>query len=82
MGSHKRVHEALQLEHPPDLGALLDDREQLVEVLGHPPLHREHRHAGRRNPPRSRVKLRQSARELRDLATPELTGNARAWPPA
>ena len=49
IGRHERVCEALQLKQPADLCVLLDDREQLVEVLCHPPLNGQRRNAPRRD---------------------------------
>ena len=69
---HERVREALQGKNPSDLGPLLDDPQQLVEVLRHPPLHGQDWHPTRRDSPRARVKLRQHASQRDDLAALEL----------
>ena len=50
---HERVREALQLRAPIRPRALLDDRQQLVEVLRRPPLDGERRDADRRDPARA-----------------------------
>ncbi len=74
-GHHERVRKALQGKHALDLGSLPKRRQQLMEVLGQPPLERRRRRPYGRHGARSCVKARQQLRHSRDLAAPQLAAS-------
>ena len=72
MDDDKRVDKALEREHALDLGALLDELEQLVEVFHDAPLNRQRRHAGGRHLTRLSVKPGQQTPDGLHILGPQL----------
>lgn len=64
------VRGALQCEHPLELGALLDNRGQLVEVLLHPMLDLDHGRCVGPHPRRSVMEVSQQTSESDDVGAP------------